>query len=310
MIQVFIGPDGRLRSGWRCLIAFVVVLGTLIGVEILAAALTKSVVVHNLITRPLTPIILFLLFIPLSKLLDRVSDANEYIGMGTKRPWARDLIAGVIAGALMVSACIAIIALFGRYSTTAAPALEVSHGEAAGIVVFILIAGAILEELAFRSYFFLRLVECIANAFVAFGVSRPAADSIGSWTAIAVLAALFGSAHLGNPHSTFFAFANTVLFGVFFGVLILRTGSIWLLWGIHFAWNCTLGLVFGLPVSGVNQFSVVWTGVAEGPQWLTGGSYGIEASAPVAVLLLLAIVIVTVFRRSTATFLIHGIQSE
>ena len=310
MLQAFIGPDGRLRSGWRCLIAFVLVLGTLIGTEILAAAISKDIVVQNLITRPLAPIILLFFFIPLSRWLDRVPSSGEYIGLGTKRPWARDLIAGVICGVMMVSACVAFIALLGHYSTAAAPPLAVSHGEAAGIVVFILIAGAILEELAFRSYFFLRLVESIANAFVSFGVAKPAADSIGSWTAIAVLAGLFGSAHLGNPHSTFWAFANTVLFGVLFGILILKTGSIWLLWGIHFAWNCTLGLVFGLPVSGVNQFSVVWTGVAEGPQWLTGGSYGIEASAPVAVLLLLAIVAVTVFRRSTATFLIHGIQSE
>jgi membrane protease YdiL (CAAX protease family) len=308
--KIFIGSDGRLRSGWRCLIAFVVVLGTLIGVEYFAAAVSHGVVAHNLITRPLTAIVLFLLFIPLAKRVDEVKHAAEYIGLGTRRPWVRDLIAGLVAGALMVSACIALIALLGHYSITAAPPLQASHGVAAGVVVFILIGGAITEELAFRSYFFLRLVECIANGASALGASKKLADGIGSWAAIAVLAALFGSAHLGNPNSTFLAFANTVLYGVFLGILMLRTGSIWLLWGLHFAWNCTLGLAFGLPVSGISQFSVAWTGVAQGPRWLTGGSYGIEASAPLVVLLLLATVIVTVFRLPASTFQVHGIQSE
>jgi hypothetical protein len=49
-------------------------------------------------------------------------------------------------------------------------------------------------------------------------------------------------------------------------------------WGIHFAWNTALGLVFGLPVSGLTDFSVMVKTRAVGVHWMTGGSYGIEGA--------------------------------
>ena len=68
--------------------------------------------------------------------------------------------------------------------------------------------------------------------------------------------------------------------GILLSIMYLRTRSLWLPWGFHFAWNTTLGLVLGLPVSGLRLFNVAVHGTANGPRWLTGGSYGIEASAP------------------------------
>jgi hypothetical protein len=48
--------------------------------------------------------------------------------------------------------------------------------------------------------------------------------------------------------------------------------------GIHMAWNFTQGYVFGVEVSGVSQpYSILETSVS-GPQLLTGGSFGPEAS--------------------------------
>jgi hypothetical protein len=90
---------------------------------------------------------------------------------------------------------------------------------------------------------------------------------------------LFGAAHLWNPHSSPWAFVNTVAVGILLSFAYIRTRRLWLPWGIHFAWNAALGLGFGLPVSGLTEFSVVVHGRAQGPQWLTGGAYGIEAIA-------------------------------
>ena len=133
---------------------------------------------------------------------------------------------------------------------------------------------------------------------------------IRAWAAILLLAGLFGAVHLANPNATFFGFANTVLIGVFFGLLMVKTGSLWLLWGVHFGWNLTLGALYGLPVSGINQFSVLWTGHAEGPMWLTGGAYGIEASATVSVLILVAIVVVAFLPARPVLFPAVSIQPE
>jgi hypothetical protein len=51
-------------------------------------------------------------------------------------------------------------------------------------------------------------------------------------------------------------------------------------------------MVFGLPVSGFTMFSVLVKGTATGPNWLTGGDYGLEASFTGALVILLGILIV------------------
>jgi hypothetical protein len=103
-----------------------------------------------------------------------------------------------------------------------------------------------------------------------------------------VLSFLFGLAHLRNPHSSKLAMVNTVLVGVLLAIAYLRSQTLWFPWGIHWGWNATLGLVFGLPVSGLD-FSTVVQGTAQGPEKLTGGAYGLEASALGTVVILLGL---------------------
>ena len=131
----------------------------------------------------------------------------------------------------------------------------------------VLISGALAEELMFRGYPFQRLVE-----------------GIGAPGAIVVFSVLFGVVHLSNPGASVWGLINTVAIGVLLSLAYLRTNALWLPWGIHdFAWNTVLGLILGLPVSGLRLFNVMVHATAIGPKWLTGGSYGIEASAPGAV---------------------------
>jgi hypothetical protein len=48
--------------------------------------------------------------------------------------------------------------------------------------------------------------------------------------------------------------------------------------GMHFAWNYLFAAVFSVTVSG--HESKGWlTGSMTGPEWLSGGAYGVEASA-------------------------------
>jgi len=72
----------------------------------------------------------------------------------------------------------------------------------------------------------------------------------------------------------------------------LRTRTVWMIWAIHFGWNFTLGVIYGLPVSGITEFSVIVRSQAVGSRWLTGGSYGIEASVTGAVVIMIGYVIV------------------
>jgi len=72
-----------------------------------------------------------------------------------------------------------------------------------------------------------------------------------------------------------------------------RTHGLWLLWGLHFAWAVSTGVIFGLPVFGETGFSSIVDTRAGGPVWLTGGHYG-PVAAGISILLVLAAIPVLV----------------
>lgn len=84
----------------------------------------------------------------------------------------------------------------------------------------------------------------------------------------------------------------------FFAAAYLRTRRLWLGIGIHVAWNYTLGTVFSVAVSG--RESRGWVeGRLHGPDWLTGGAYGLEASVlTLFVLLVVGAVLLRAAARS------------
>jgi hypothetical protein len=208
---------------------------------------------------------------------DRVSGSPlAAMGLALRRPWLRDLWTGALLGAGMVTAAVAVIEVFG---TLTVAVRGTAHAALLAVVVgFVLVTGALSEEVAFRGYPLQRLVE-----------------AIGPTSAAIVLSVLFGAVHLLNPHVSGWAFLNTVLIGLLLSFAYLRTRSLWMPIGIHLFWNTTLGLVFGLPVSGLRDFSVVIRARAEGPLWLTGGDYGIEASAMGAVVIGLGVLLIAVY---------------
>jgi CAAX protease family protein len=187
--------------------------------------------------------------------------------------WRRQFWAGCGLGFVLVTIAVAAVGVLG---TLKFHATLNSHSLIRMILVlWVLLVGSLAEELMFRGYPFQRLVE-----------------AIGSGGAILVFSALFGLVHLMNPGASFWGLFNTVAIGVVLSLAYLRTRALWLPWGIHFAWNATLGVVFGLPVSGICLFNIVIRATATGSHWLTGGTYGLEASLPGAVVVLVGLIVV------------------
>ena len=121
--------------------------------------------------------------------------------------------------------------------------------------------------------------------------------SRNKWVILLMPAVIFGLIHLQNPNVTVFSIANLVLGGVAFAYLMLKTGRIWASIGLHITWNFFLGNVFGIAVSGTENFSVMTTEL-QGKKWLTGGAFGIEGGAIFTLLLVLLLVFIHLFVKN------------
>ncbi|QWW20632.1 CPBP family intramembrane metalloprotease [Schaalia sp. 19OD2882] len=124
-------------------------------------------------------------------------------------------------------------------------------------------------------------------------------DWIGSWGALAVTALFFGVAHIFNPGASLFTSLALVLeAGILLGATYLLTRRLWLVIGLHIAWNTTMASLFGGVVSGATNEGGLLTSSLEGPQWLTGGAMGVEGSVvAIAVAGLLGLVILVLAVR-------------
>lgn len=166
-------------------------------------------------------------------------------------------LVGLMLGAGLFSAVVGILYLLGSYHVTGfnpdAPWLP-------ALLVFGLAAG-ISEEILFRGVLY-RIVE----------------EGLGTWAALLVSALFFGFAHSANPGATAWSsMAIAVEAGLLFGLLYHVTRSLYLCMGVHAAWNFTQGTVYGIPVSGLRAHGWLISS-RSGPDWLSGGVFGAEAS--------------------------------
>jgi hypothetical protein len=139
----------------------------------------------------------------------------------------------------------------------------------------LLILAAAFEELIFRGYAFQTLLR-----------GAPAV------VPILLFSIYFGWAHWENPNRTLFSTVNTALAGVWLSIAYLRTRNLWFPTALHFAWNWTMGVFFGIPVSGLQIERPLLVTSSDGPVWLTGGNYGSEGGAAATVVLIAAIAVI------------------
>ena len=188
-----------------------------------------------------------------------------------EKEWRMDTLSGfwklwggVAIGALFCCAVTGILAAIGAYRASYAN----PHW---GMIVvnlcfyFIVACG---EEVMFRGLLF-RLID----------------ERFSFWWAIGISSLLFGFAHIFSPGSTVWSsLAIAVEAGVFFGAAYKYAGTLWLPIGIHWAWNFTQGNVFSLAVSGGGDEESIMNATLTGPDIITGGTFGPEASIITAIL--------------------------
>jgi membrane protease YdiL (CAAX protease family) len=120
------------------------------------------------------------------------------------------------------------------------------------------------------------------------GVFRVLEDGFGTAVALTISAVAFGLIHSQNPGATLVSTAAIMLeSGVLLGVAYAATRSLWLPIGLHFGWNFTEGGIFGASVSG-RAYHGVFDFSMSGPDILTGGAFGPEASVVAVAISLVA----------------------
>lgn len=325
-----LGRDGHLRAGWR-LLGHLVLMGIAIGIAVLGTVVVSLVMtladlemaggwlsdasVSVTVSSALTWFILMVVLALSAWLLDARFRGGFRMGrlrgVGQGGPALRslaELIFGGLMGALALMLTVGIMAVGGV--EVQIPEYTLNGVARSGLMAVGLIFAAWLEELLFRGYLFQwlggaiqRVLQWGANLA---GLTGAAPQWLASFLAFSVptllLSVLFGVAHLSNPHATWFGTANTVLAGVWFCVLVLRQGSLWMAVSAHWSWNATMLLGLGLPVSGNGgdngfDFMPLIDVQPTGPEWLSGGAYGPEASVACTVVLVLLIAVSAVLPR-------------
>ncbi|WP_051571739.1 CPBP family intramembrane glutamic endopeptidase [Cryptosporangium arvum] len=186
---------------------------------------------------------------------------------------------GVLIGSAAFTTTMLLIGMFGGWD-------HVGGGSFGGMLISFgaMTSVAVNEELLFRGVIF-RILE----------------ERVGSVVAIAASSLLFGLVHLVNPGATLW---GTLAIGIEGGTMLaaayVLTRSLWLGIGLHFAWNFVGGGLFGVTVSGAAEedTSLLHTTLG-GPEALTGGGFGPEASV-FALVVGLAITVVMLRRAVRA----------
>lgn len=254
MINPFLNSDRQLRNGWWILIFFLVLAALLVPTLLTAQqnSMEVSIGVQAMIVMIASLTGQFLRRKPLDDLFGRF-DVR----------WLKELSLGSLIGAALMLFPALILGIFGwvRWQWNPTGFSVVSSS------LFLFAGVAIAEELLFRGFVFQRLIA-----------------GLGQWPAQWIVAAFFLLTHLNNPGMTgnvkVLASINIFLASFLFGLAFIQTKSLAMPLGLHFMANFVQGGVLGFGVSGAEQSGLLIPIFGKTPVWLTGGQFGLEASLP------------------------------
>lgn len=297
-MNIFFNPEeNRLRAGWR--IASQLFLMFLIGLGLIWIVSRF----YTVTGQTLSVFALALGAVISVALAVRGMDQRPYtdLGIAFASPSYREgifgfLLAGLVMGAIFLTEYLAgwlNIENFGWQQV----------GPESYILSFIAYFAWMLmigfyEELVFRGYQIVNLAE----GFNLPDISRRQAV-IGS---VALSSFIFGILHAMNPSASGISTLNVMLAGGMLALPFIITGRLALSIGLHAGWNFFQGGVFGFPVSGVPTRAALLQIQQQGPEIITGGSFGPEAGLlGVLGFVLIIAVLLIYFKKKDQPITIH-----
>ncbi|HFI0497109.1 type II CAAX endopeptidase family protein [Streptococcus suis] len=191
----------------------------------------------------------------------RFVEKSPWLGLGmTKKGALKDFLLGWGIGAAMLTTCVLLMWGFGAIQVTSFQFSANLVGEFLILVLAWSIQGT-TEELLTRGWMFSSLA---AKHNIPVG--------------ILVSSLFFTFLHLGNDGISLIPLLDLTLFAILACLVMLKTGNLWVIGGLHAAWNCFQGNVFAFPVSGTQAGQAFIAVETSGPDWLSGGAFGVEGS--------------------------------
>lgn len=253
-MNIFLNTQKQLRSIWWVAIFFLVLAAFTFPLIIISRQYGWEITIgHQAIIVIATSWICQLI---------RRKPMSELVG-GFNLSAIRNCLTGLVAGALLMVLPAMFLMMCGYmdWQQGSGDVLSILNTTA----MFILVAVA--EEFLFRGFVFQRL-----------------RNSTGVWIAQIIIAAYFLLTHINNSGMTgtikILASINIFIASIMFGFAYIKTNSLVMPIAMHFMANWVQGTLLGFGVSGNEQASLMKPFFGDAPQWMTGGSFGLEASLP------------------------------
>lgn len=278
MKKWFKNKEGRLRSGWKIILAFGLmnILTGILIVPIILLMFTKvganHISVNVTMNDPTASILMMLaqllgVIITVWICLKLEKKIWRDVGISSLRSQGGNLFFGLFLGAISITFVTLIMAVTKQITLTPVkvnPQLLKIIGMY--FVGFIFVAAN--EELFFRGYVISSLKQT------------------KSYPVIYIVSCLiFGLAHTSNPNVHPLGILNIFLIGLLFTHMFIQTKSLWMSMGYHLTWNFFQGNIIGFNVSGTKGNGFFH--IKESDNIWTGGSFGAEASIWTTVVILL-----------------------
>jgi len=316
--RIFMGPFG-LRAGWSLLIYLFIIAAIIGGLNMSHRRATaahhdaaksgqsstaqsdaaksdsdKGMTVESTIV---FEGIAFIVLVLLSWLMAAIEGRSIWaFGLGGSHAVARFLVGavwGLLALSLLIGALWAMHLLV--FDGELDHGLEIVKWGSAQLLAFLIVG--LVEEYLFRGY----LQFTLTRGLVGLGnlISKQHGRTISFWIAAVVTSALFFLAHTGNSGENAEGLVMVFMAGVLFLVALWRTGSLWWAIGFHTAWDWAQSFLYGVPDSGGLVQGRLFATHALGNPMLSGGTDGPEGSLLCLPILVLVILVLVFFTRSS-----------
>lgn len=274
-MKVFKNEEGEVRSGWKILILFLVEYLLLF---IMANIIGSLVMISRSIRENIYFILMFsqeivLILTPILPWKVLFRKDLSLIGLkALNKKEVKNLILGLVMGIIAIT-LVFILILISKSGVLVNSLLEPRFSLSLVLYLILFIFVGFAEELLSRGYI----------------IGAMEVSNNNKWFAIMVSAVIFSLMHYDNNGFSLIPFLNIFLVGILFGVMYVKTKSIWLSTGFHITWNFFQGCIYGMPVSGITT-PKLYEMTFVGNSILNGGTFGPEGGLIVTMVIILMLV--------------------